>query len=99
MCVFQSKERDVFLVKEHPDPGSKDPEEEYPKFGLLDQVWTGMKDVHPQAGAIHVHVCVQDLGTIGPSYDTQKQATAAPATGGLNGNTHTHTNRMTNPVT
>ncbi|PNJ34856.1 ASH2L isoform 5 [Pongo abelii] len=32
-----SKERDVFLVKEHPDPGSKDPEEEYPKFGLLDQ--------------------------------------------------------------
>lgn len=37
---FQSKERDVFLVKEHPDPGSKDPEEEYPKFGLLDQVCT-----------------------------------------------------------
>uniref|UniRef100_A0A8D3A7G5 Ash2 like, histone lysine methyltransferase complex subunit n=1 Tax=Scophthalmus maximus TaxID=52904 RepID=A0A8D3A7G5_SCOMX len=35
-----SKERDVFLVKEHPDPGSKDPEEEYPKFGLLDQVFT-----------------------------------------------------------
>lgn len=35
---FQSKERDVFLVKEHPDPGSKDPEEDYPKFGLLDQV-------------------------------------------------------------
>uniref|UniRef100_A0A8C1WY81 Ash2 like, histone lysine methyltransferase complex subunit n=1 Tax=Cyprinus carpio TaxID=7962 RepID=A0A8C1WY81_CYPCA len=33
----QSKERDVFLVKEHPDPGSKDPEEDYPKFGLLDQ--------------------------------------------------------------
>uniref|UniRef100_A0A8C4DVR6 Ash2 like, histone lysine methyltransferase complex subunit n=1 Tax=Dicentrarchus labrax TaxID=13489 RepID=A0A8C4DVR6_DICLA len=32
-----SKERDVFLVKEHPDPGSKDLEEEYPKFGLLDQ--------------------------------------------------------------
>ncbi|XP_043938176.1 set1/Ash2 histone methyltransferase complex subunit ASH2 [Protopterus annectens] len=31
------KERDVFLVKEHPDPGSKDAEEEYPKFGLLDQ--------------------------------------------------------------
>ena len=28
----------MFLVKEHPDPGSKDPEEEYPKFGLLDQV-------------------------------------------------------------
>uniref|UniRef100_A0A3Q3WTN2 B30.2/SPRY domain-containing protein n=1 Tax=Mola mola TaxID=94237 RepID=A0A3Q3WTN2_MOLML len=58
-----SKERDVFLVKEHPDPGSKDPEEEYPKFGLLDQ----------------------DLGTIGPSYDTQKQTTAAPTAGGLNG--------------
>ncbi|XP_030292672.1 set1/Ash2 histone methyltransferase complex subunit ASH2 isoform X1 [Sparus aurata] len=58
-----SKERDVFLVKEHPDPGSKDPEEEYPKFGLLDQ----------------------DLGTIGPSYDNQKQTTAAPTTGGLNG--------------
>ncbi|KAM4035710.1 set1/Ash2 histone methyltransferase complex subunit ASH2 isoform 2-T2 [Anomaloglossus baeobatrachus] len=32
-----TKERDVFLVKEHPDPGSKDPEEDYPKFGLLDQ--------------------------------------------------------------
>ncbi|XP_043842362.1 set1/Ash2 histone methyltransferase complex subunit ASH2 isoform X4 [Dromiciops gliroides] len=32
-----SRERDVFLVKEHPDPGSKDPEEDYPKFGLLDQ--------------------------------------------------------------
>lgn len=40
MFILQSKERDVFLVKEHPDPGSKDPEEEYPKFGLLDQVWT-----------------------------------------------------------
>lgn len=38
--MFQSKERDVFLVKEHPDPGSKDLEEEYPKFGLLDQVFT-----------------------------------------------------------
>ncbi|XP_028317954.1 set1/Ash2 histone methyltransferase complex subunit ASH2 isoform X2 [Gouania willdenowi] len=58
-----SKERDVFLVKEHPDPGSKDLEEEYPKFGLLDQ----------------------DLGTIGPSYDTQKQTTAAPAAASLNG--------------
>ncbi|KAK2510030.1 hypothetical protein MC885_021170 [Smutsia gigantea] len=33
----KSKERDVFLVKEHPDPGSKDPEDDYPKFGLLDQ--------------------------------------------------------------
>ncbi|XP_033971341.1 set1/Ash2 histone methyltransferase complex subunit ASH2-like [Trematomus bernacchii] len=58
-----SKERDVFLVKEHPDPGSKDPEEEYPKFGLLDQ----------------------DLGTIGPSYDSQKQTSAAPSATGLNG--------------
>nr|XP_020480788.1 set1/Ash2 histone methyltransferase complex subunit ASH2 isoform X2 [Monopterus albus] len=58
-----SKERDVFLVKEHPDPGSKDLEEEYPKFGLLDQ----------------------DLGNIGPSYDTQKQSTATPTAGGLNG--------------
>uniref|UniRef100_A0A8C7MJC2 Ash2 like, histone lysine methyltransferase complex subunit n=1 Tax=Oncorhynchus kisutch TaxID=8019 RepID=A0A8C7MJC2_ONCKI len=58
-----SKERDVFLVKEHPDPGSKDPEEDYPKFGLLDQ----------------------DLGNIGPSYDNQKQTTAAPTPGGLNG--------------
>ncbi|KAK2818610.1 hypothetical protein Q5P01_024171 [Channa striata] len=58
-----SKERDVFLVKEHPDPGSKDPEEEYPKFGLLDQ----------------------DLGNIGPSYDTQKQTTGTPTAGGLNG--------------
>ncbi|KAM9794319.1 set1/Ash2 histone methyltransferase complex subunit ASH2 [Syngnathus typhle] len=61
-----SKERDVFLVKEHPDPGSKDSEEDYPKFGLLDQ----------------------DLGTIGPSYDSQRQSTPAPGTaaaGGLNG--------------
>uniref|UniRef100_A0A8C6U4I2 Set1/Ash2 histone methyltransferase complex subunit ASH2 n=1 Tax=Neogobius melanostomus TaxID=47308 RepID=A0A8C6U4I2_9GOBI len=57
-----SKERDVFLVKEHPDPGSKDTEEEYPKFGLLDQ----------------------DLGNIGPSYDTQKQTTVPPTTAGLN---------------
>nr|KAF6471606.1 hypothetical protein HJG59_010985 [Molossus molossus] len=32
-----SKERDVFFVKEHPDLESKDPEEDYPKFGLLDQ--------------------------------------------------------------
>lgn len=32
----------MFLVKEHPDPGSKDPEEEYPKFGLLDQVLNAM---------------------------------------------------------
>ncbi|XP_043537046.1 set1/Ash2 histone methyltransferase complex subunit ASH2-like, partial [Chiloscyllium plagiosum] len=32
-----TKERDVFLVKENPDPGSKDPQEDYPKFGLLDQ--------------------------------------------------------------
>uniref|UniRef100_A0A3Q2EF61 Ash2 like, histone lysine methyltransferase complex subunit n=1 Tax=Cyprinodon variegatus TaxID=28743 RepID=A0A3Q2EF61_CYPVA len=60
-----SKERDVFLVKEHPDPGSKDLEEEYPKFGLLDQ----------------------DLGSIGPSYDTQKQTSGTPAAGGLNGKT------------
>ncbi|GCB79778.1 hypothetical protein scyTo_0017008, partial [Scyliorhinus torazame] len=38
VCLkFQTKERDVFLVKENPDPGSKDPQEEYPKFGLLDQ--------------------------------------------------------------
>lgn len=50
-------------MKEHPDPGSKDPEEEYPKFGLLDQ----------------------DLGNIGPSYDTQKQTTGTPMAGGLNG--------------
>ncbi|MBN3296925.1 ASH2L methyltransferase, partial [Amia calva] len=41
----------------------KDPEEDYPKFGLLDQ----------------------DLGTIGPSYDNQKQTTSVPTTGGLNG--------------
>lgn len=37
----------MFLVKEHPDPGSKDLEEEYPKFGLLDQVITA-KDVNIQ---------------------------------------------------
>lgn len=45
--LFQCKERDVFLVKEHPDPGSKDPEEDYPKFGLLDQVrnWIWKEDV------------------------------------------------------
>lgn len=28
-------------MKEHPDPGSKDPEEDYPKFGLVDQVGSG----------------------------------------------------------
>ncbi|KAJ8261109.1 hypothetical protein COCON_G00168320 [Conger conger] len=32
-----TKERDVFLVKERSDPGSNDPEQDYPKFGLLDQ--------------------------------------------------------------
>ncbi|XP_006860023.1 PREDICTED: set1/Ash2 histone methyltransferase complex subunit ASH2 isoform X2 [Chrysochloris asiatica] len=58
-----SKERDVFLVKEHPDPGSKDPEEDYPKFGLLDQ----------------------DLSTIGPAYDNQKQSSALSTSGTLNG--------------
>lgn len=34
----------MFLVKEHPDPGSKDPEEDYPKFGLLDQVCEGRQE-------------------------------------------------------
>lgn len=52
--LFQSKERDVFLVKEHPDPGSKDPEEEYPKFGLLDQVLT-------RTAAVQFVVCVRSL--------------------------------------
>lgn len=46
--MFQSKERDVFLVKEHPDPGSKDPEEDYPKFGLLDQVGKHIRHTHAQ---------------------------------------------------
>ncbi|KAK7831157.1 hypothetical protein U0070_020377 [Myodes glareolus] len=46
-----SKKRDVFLVKkEHPDPGSKDPED-YHKFGLLNQVtgdisFTGFTFLH-----------------------------------------------------
>lgn len=31
-------------MKEHPDPGSKDPEEDYPKFGLLDQVCDGRQE-------------------------------------------------------
>lgn len=31
-------------MKEHPDPGSKDPEEDYPKFGLLDQVCEGRQE-------------------------------------------------------
>lgn len=48
--LFQSKERDVFLVKEHPDPGSKDPEEEYPKFGLLDQVLNAMLVINTPDG-------------------------------------------------
>nr|XP_020641794.1 set1/Ash2 histone methyltransferase complex subunit ASH2 isoform X1 [Pogona vitticeps] len=56
------KERDVFLVKEHPDPGSKDPEEDYPKFGLLDQ----------------------DLSSIGPAYDNQKQSSTVSTSGSLN---------------
>lgn len=54
--LFQSKERDVFLVKEHPDPGSKDPEEEYPKFGLLDQVLNAS-----HAGHQHVRWVVQTI--------------------------------------
>ncbi|XP_061406597.1 set1/Ash2 histone methyltransferase complex subunit ASH2-like isoform X1 [Lethenteron reissneri] len=37
-----TKERDVFLVKENPDPGSKDSQDEYPKFGLLDQDLTNI---------------------------------------------------------
>ncbi|MGH0143809.1 UNVERIFIED_CONTAM: hypothetical protein FKN15_001034 [Acipenser sinensis] len=53
-----SKERDVFLVKEHPDPGSKDPEEDYPKFGLLDQ----RGSARPTAGKVttwplHTDLC------------------------------------------
>ncbi|XP_049721382.1 set1/Ash2 histone methyltransferase complex subunit ASH2 isoform X4 [Elephas maximus indicus] len=50
-----SKERDVFLVKEHPDPGSKDPEEDYPKFGLLDQDLSNIGpayDNQKQSGAV-----------------------------------------------
>ncbi|XP_042200452.1 set1/Ash2 histone methyltransferase complex subunit ASH2 isoform X2 [Callorhinchus milii] len=58
-----TKERDVFLVKENPDPGSKDPQEEYPKFGLLDQ----------------------DLSSIGPAYDNQKQGNTLAPGGSLNG--------------
>ncbi|XP_068130731.1 E3 SUMO-protein ligase ZBED1-like isoform X2 [Hyperolius riggenbachi] len=34
---IMTKERDVFIVKEYPDPGRRDPEDDYPKFGLLDQ--------------------------------------------------------------
>lgn len=55
ILLFQSKERDVFLVKEHPDPGSKDPEEEYPKFGLLDQVLTTLL-VHSMLGGLFLAV-------------------------------------------
>lgn len=47
-------------------------------------------------GKTTVYVCIwsitlisvlssKDLGTIGPSYDTQKQTTTAPTSGGLNG--------------
>ncbi|XP_061417864.1 set1/Ash2 histone methyltransferase complex subunit ASH2-like isoform X1 [Lethenteron reissneri] len=63
-----SKERDVFLVKEGPDPGSRELEGDYPKFGLLDQ----------------------DLGSIGPTYDAQKQVVPV-ASGGVNGRTLTPT--------
>lgn len=31
------------------------------------------------------HLIVQDLGTIGPSYDSQKQSAVTPTAGGLNG--------------
>lgn len=88
----------MFLVKEHPDPGSKDPEEEYPKFGLLDQVLNAVLVINTPDALVKatVYVCVRsvilaslpslkDLGNIGPSYDTQKQATTAPTSGGLNG--------------
>lgn len=46
----------MFLVKEHPDPGSKDLEEEYPKFGLLDQVITVM-DINTTHEMFRQHKC------------------------------------------
>uniref|UniRef100_A0A8C5K9Z9 Set1/Ash2 histone methyltransferase complex subunit ASH2 pseudogene n=1 Tax=Jaculus jaculus TaxID=51337 RepID=A0A8C5K9Z9_JACJA len=49
-----SKERDVFLVKAHPDPGSKDPED-YRKFGLLDQDLSNIGpayDIQKQSSAV-----------------------------------------------
>ncbi|XP_069774043.1 set1/Ash2 histone methyltransferase complex subunit ASH2 isoform X3 [Narcine bancroftii] len=50
-----TKERDVFLVKENPDPGSKDSQEDYPKFGLLDQDLSNIGpayDTQKQGGAL-----------------------------------------------
>lgn len=59
--LLQSKERDVFLVKEHPDPGSKDPEEEYPKFGLQDQVPAQIHIVLNDYGHMHRKIRLRSI--------------------------------------
>lgn len=43
---IMSKERDVFLVKEYLDLGSKDLEEDYFKFGFLDQDFSNIGFVY-----------------------------------------------------
>ncbi|KAG7234081.1 hypothetical protein INR49_005933 [Caranx melampygus] len=72
-----SKERDVFLVKEHPDPAARTRRRSTPSLAC----WTRSVSL--------LSVLQTDLGTIGPSYDTQKQTTATPTAGGLNGENRT----------
>jgi hypothetical protein len=59
---------------------------------LLDQVGKHNTQTHThiQWGWLLVGFSSQDLGNIGPSYDNQKQTTAAPTPGGLNGKLKTY---------
>lgn len=58
-------------MKEHPDPGSKDPEEDYPKFGLVDQVGSGRGKgscgvgAGRRAGVVFAVVCAWSRAELG----------------------------------
>ncbi|NXX29650.1 ASH2L methyltransferase, partial [Nicator chloris] len=73
------KERDVFLVKEHPDPGSKDPEEDYPKFGLLDQ---DLANIGPAYDNQKQNNAVSTSGSLNGKFFTQEGFGWGMAAGG-----------------
>ncbi|NXP42308.1 ASH2L methyltransferase, partial [Leiothrix lutea] len=73
------KERDVFLVKEHPDPGSKDPEEDYPKFGLLDQ---DLANIGPAYDNQKQNNAVSTSGSLNGKFFTQGGFGGGMAAGG-----------------
>ncbi|NWR86279.1 ASH2L methyltransferase, partial [Furnarius figulus] len=72
------KERDVFLVKEHPDPGSKDPEEDYPKFGLLDQ---DLANIGPAYDNQKQNSAVSTSGSLNGKFFTREGGMAAGGSG------------------